>query len=163
MASATCVRPHASIYLQTIRRLTSPRNYLPSPLYALPFTLVRSCFHVLHAIPILSLLYRVPATMYYPFNNNFFLHTSYLLYQLPRRTQTQNSALSCFWLWAHNGSNSNSLGSCPGAHFLGAPFCTPYFLFVWGPGSLPTLTNLQGDTSAYTRRRGTRDRSVGLP
>jgi len=78
MALATCGGPHATIYLQTTRRLTSPRNYLPSPLYALAFILVRSCFHVLNAIPILSLLYRVPATMYYPFNNNFFLHTSYL-------------------------------------------------------------------------------------
>ena len=84
MSWATCGGFHASIYLQTTRRLTSPRNCNPSPLYALDFILVLSCFHVLHAIPILSLLYRVPATIYYPFNN-FYLHTSYLLYQLPRR------------------------------------------------------------------------------
>jgi len=96
MAWVTCGGPHASIYLQTTRRLNSPRNYLPSPLYALAFTLVGSCFHVLHAIPILSFLYRVPATMNYPFNNNFFPHTLYLLYQLPRSPHTQISAPSRF-------------------------------------------------------------------
>jgi hypothetical protein len=152
--------PHTFLYLHTTRRLTSPYNYLPYPLYALTFTLVRSCFHVLHAIPILSLLYRVPAKMYYP--SNIFLHTSYLLYQLPRRPQTQNSAPSCFRLWAHNGSNSNSQGSCPGGPLLGCSILHPLF-FVWGQGSLPTLTNLHGDTSAYKRRRGTHGQSVGLP
>jgi len=55
MAWATCGGPHATLYLYTIRRLTSPSNYVPSPLYALPFTLVRSCFHFCtcysHTIP----------------------------------------------------------------------------------------------------------------
>jgi len=113
---------------------------LTTPLPSLSF--VRSCFHVLHAIPILSLLYRVPATMYYPlfFFNNFFLHTSYLLYLLPRRPQTQNSAPSCFWLWAHNGSKSNSLGSCTGGPIFGVLPLAPLIFLFGARGPCPLLT-----------------------
>ena len=76
MAWAICgepLQPHTLCH-QTIRRLSTPRLNLPSPLYAIASTLVRSCFHALHAIPILSLLYRVPATTYYPLS--FLITTS---------------------------------------------------------------------------------------
>ena len=43
-------------------------------------------------------------------------------------------------------------GSCPGGPLLVSSILHSLFLFVWGPGSMPTLTNLRGDTS-YTRRR----------
>ena len=153
MAWATCGEPHAFLYHQTILRLPSPLLYLPSPLYDLAFILVRSCFHILHGTPILFLLYRVPATSYYPFSffNNFFLHTSYLIYLLPRRPQTQNSAPSCFWLSAHNGWNSISLGFCPGAHFWGVLYLAP-LIFLFGAWVLCPFLPIF--TAAPRRREG---------
>ena len=77
MAWPTCEGPHASSYLHTTRRLPSPRHYFPASLYALAFTLFRSCLHVVHVIPILFLLYRVPATMCYKlsfFKTSFSTH-----------------------------------------------------------------------------------------
>jgi len=82
-----------------------------------------------------------PQKTYYPlsfFNDNF-LHTSFLLYLLPRRPQSQNSVPSCFRLWFHTVSYPNSLGSCHGAHFKGCFLLQPLILFG-ARGSLPTLT-----------------------
>jgi hypothetical protein len=154
--------PHASIYLQTTRRLASPPNYLRSPLYALAFTLVRSCFHVLHAIPILSLLHRVPATMYYPFNNDFSSthHTSFTSSLADPKLKILRHLVFDFGPTTAQTQIPWALASCP---FLGVlPLATPYY-FVWCPGSFSTLINLHGCTSAYTCRRGTRGRSVWLP
>ena len=122
--------PHASIYLQTTRRLTSPRNYLPSPFYDLAFTLVRSCVHVLHAIPILPLLYRVPATMCYKFNNNFFLN-KYFIYQLSHRPQTQNSGLSCFDFGPTTDQTQIPWALTPGPTF-GVLHFAPLIFYLFG-------------------------------
>jgi hypothetical protein len=156
MAWATCGGPHASLYLHTTWRLPSPRHYLRSPLYAIAFTIVRSCFHVLHAIPILSLLYRVPAT-----TSSSTHHTSFTYSLAGPKLKIRRHLV--FDFGPTTAQTQIPWALAPGAHFWGAPSCTPYFLFVWGPGSLLTLINLQGVTSAYTRRRGSRGRSVGLP
>ena len=132
MAWATCGGPHASIYLQTIRRLASPPNYLRSPLYALAFTLVRSCFHVLHAIPILSLLYRVPAT-----TSSSTHHTSFTSSLASPKLKIRRHLV--FDFGPTTAQTQIPWALAPGAHFMGTPNCAPYFYLFGARGPCPLL------------------------
>jgi len=160
MAWAICGGPHAFLYLQTIRRLPQPRHYLPSPLHALAFTLaLTATFYTLsHTIPCITrFCNNVLSTLTTSFSSH---HTSCTYSLAGPKPKIWRHLFFCFW--PTTAQTQIPWALAPGARVWGAPSCTAYFLFVWGPWSLLTLTNFQG-TSAYTRRRGTCGRSVGLP
>ena len=149
--------PHAFLYFRTIRRLPSPLSF------------VRSCFHLSSLLLSRSTCYShtIPSIPRSCNNVLFISTTSSSTHHTSFPYSLAGPKLN---IWRHlvfDFGPTTSQTQIPwslaaGSHFWGAPFCTPYF-FVWGPWSLPTLTNLQVGTSAYTRRRGTRGRSVGLP
>jgi len=143
-------------------RLRIPPYYkafsLTTPLPSLCF--VRFCFH-LSSFCTLSPYYPIYAAFVQQCTihvNSFFLHT-YLLFLLPRLPKLNIRRCLVFDFEPKTAKIQIPLALAPGPHFWRAP-C---LLFVWGPGYVPTLTNLQGGTSAYTRRSCTRGRSVGLP
>jgi hypothetical protein len=146
-------------------------NYT-APYLTLPFPslfIVRSCFHLSSILLSRSTCYSQNSP-FIPRSCNNILSTLTTSYSTHHTSFTYSLAGPKLKIRRHlvfDFRSTTAQTQIPwaivtGHNFVSAPFCTLIFSF-FGSGVLDLSYEFQGGTSAYTRRCGTRGRSVGLP